>query len=31
MAMTSLMRWATEATASFPSIVTMRRFDMLPP
>src|SRR6266567_2110658 len=22
------MRWATEAAASFPSIVTMRRFDM---
>src|SRR5512142_2473242 len=31
MAMTSLIRWATEATASLPSIVTMRLFDMLPP
>src|SRR5512141_2683884 len=31
MAMTSLMRCATEATASLPSIVTMRLVDMLPP
>src|SRR5512138_859963 len=29
--MTSLMRCATDATASLPSIVTICRFDMLPP
>src|SRR5512137_1747574 len=35
MAMTSFVRWATEATASFPSIVTIfrcfRSLDMVPP
>src|SRR5919204_4877350 len=29
--MTSFVRWATEATASLPSIVTMRRCAMKPP